>query len=509
MKTANRIWLKSILLILALTCFLIAGAQKKSQIKFEADNIEYDEKLGKKARRLLNNVVFEHKGVLMYCDSAYHYPEKNSLDAFSKVHVKQGDSLDLYCDFLTYDGEKELFTCHNNVVLDNKNIHLTSQHLVYDRTKNFGFYNTGGTILNREDQSVLTSIIGYYYTKVDEFYFKEDVVYKHPEFLIESDTLLYKSEIKKTIFLGPTYIHADSNLIYCESGFFNSLDGLSEYHKNAYIFSETRQIYGDSIFYDSNISFGRIKGDARILDTAENISVSGQLAWIYEDRDSAVVTQETELQQYFETDTLFMHADTFKVFENKIDSARFLLAFWHVRFFKSDLQGKCDSMVYSFSDSAIKMFRDPVIWSAENQITGSYIQLNNSNGKIHSMDINKDAFVVSFVDSTKFNQIRGKDMKGYFKDNDLDRIFVVGNGQTIYYPLDEEDKFIGVNRGESSNLRINLVNNEIDKIAYINDGVSTFYPLNELSAEELRLRGFKWRERQRPMSREDIFTWVD
>jgi len=501
--------LKPLILVLVIYALNPVLAQKKSKIKFEADKIEFDEGLGKKARRLLHNVVFKHKGVIMYCDSAYHYLDKNSLDAFGRVHIKDGDSLDLYSDFLHYDGDDQLFQCQKNVVLDNKSIHLTTDFLFYDRSKNLGYYLNGGVIENKDDHSILKSERGYYYTKIDEFYFKQDVTYDHPDFRIEADTLLYNAEIKKTTFLGPTYIHADSNLIYCESGFFNSFTKKSEYHQNAYILSETRDIRGDSIFYDTEANYGRIVGNANILDTTENILVKGQLAWIYQDRDSAVVTVETELQQFFDEDTLFLHADTFKIYEDKGKDAQFLEAFWHVRFFKSDLQGKCDSMVYSFSDSAIKMYFDPILWSGENQITGNYIQLNTANGQMHSMEIDKNSFIVSMVDFEKYNQIRGKQMTGYFKDNALDIIYVTGNGQSVYYALDDEDKFVGVNRGESSDLKIKLIDNAIDEIAYINDGNATFFPMGELTPLELSLKGFSWREYIRPKNREDIFVWIE
>jgi lipopolysaccharide export system protein LptA len=498
------------LVVLTAILFLpiFSFAQKKTKIKFEADNIEYDETLGKKARRLIDNVVFEHKGVFMYCDSAYQYPESNSLDAFGRVKIVQGDSMTLYTDSLNYNGDTEIFKCKNNVVLDNKDIHLETDYLIFNRGENFGYYLGGGEITNRSDQSLLVSEKGYYYTELDEFYFKKDVVYTHPEFIIKADTLKYNSEIKKTTFLGPTDIEADSNFIYCERGFFNSNTGKSEYHKNAYMTSESRIIKGDSIFYDTKENFGRILGNADILDTSEQISIRGEIALLYREKDSAVVTDMAELQQYLDEDTMFLHADTFKIFTTK-DSSRVLKAYRKIRFFKSDLQGQCDSMVYAFSDSAIMMYYDPILWSGENQITGEYVQLNMAGGRIHSMDINQDAFINSLVDSIRYNQIRGKDMTGYFKDNQIDLIDVVGNGQTIYYPKDDDDKFIGVNRGESSNLKIKLKNNEINRISYINDANSTFFPLYELSPNELRLRGFQWLIHKRPTKREDIFNWVD
>ncbi|MEQ9063171.1 MAG: OstA-like protein [Vicingaceae bacterium] len=501
-------WL--ILILLSGLSTAVIG-QGKTKIKFQADNIEYDEALGKKAKRLIGHVIFEHKGVIMYCDSAYQYPERNSLDAFGKVHIVQGDSLDMYCDSLHYDGESEIFNCKNNVVLDNKNIHLETDYLIYDRLKDLGYYLGGGEITNREDESILTSLRGYYYTQRDQFYFKKDVHYVHPEFEIFADTLLYNAEQKQTDFAGPTDIYADSSHIFCEDGFFNSKTKLSEYRINASIKTGSRVIGGDTIYYNSVNKFGRILGNVDILDTAEDIRVLGHWAVLFEDRDSAVVTDRSELQQIMDGDTLFLHADTFRVFSVRHDSVegRMLLAYHHIRFFKVDLQGKCDSLVYHFLDSAIKMYHDPILWSAENQITGKYIQLNTTSRGIETMDIEEDAFVNSLVDSIRFNQIRGKRMTGYFIKSQLDKIHVVGNGQTIYYAQDKEDKYIGVNRGESSDLIIKMKESEVNQISYINDANATFFPMDELKPEELRLKGFRWRIKLRPVSREDIFNWVD
>ena len=165
----GRIKLVTFIVSALLLISLNSMAQKKAKIQFEADNIEYDESLGKKAKRLIGNVVFKHKGVFMYCDSAYQYPLDNSLDAFGRVHLEQGDSLDLYCDSLHYQGQSQIFNCRKNVVLDNKDIHLTTDYLIYDRAKDFGYYLNGGKIINRKDQSTLTSQHGYYYTMTDDF----------------------------------------------------------------------------------------------------------------------------------------------------------------------------------------------------------------------------------------------------------------------------------------------------------------------------------------------------
>lgn len=480
---------------------------QKTKIKFKADNIEYDESLGTKAKRLIGNVVFEHKGATMYCDSAYQYPVSNSLDAFSNIRIFQGDSIELYGDSLHYDGDEQEFTVRYNVRMLSTNQELETDFLKYNRNTSTAIYYNGGKITNKEDSTVLTSVYGYYYTTSRDFYFKDSVRLTHPDYRVEADTLQYNTESKITYFHGPTRIFSDSNFIYCERGYYNSVTKKSAYHQNAYMVSGVQKISGDSIFFDALADYGEITGNAKISDTTQQLIVSGEKGIFYTEKDSALVTDSALLMQYDDTDTLFMHGDTMKIFKSDSTEFRKLLAYPRVRFYRKDLQGKCDSMVYAFSDSAIKMFKDPVIWSEENQLSGDYIQMNTAGGAMNTLVIDQRAFVTSMVDSLRFNQIRGKLMTGYFVDNDLERINVEGNGQTIYWGQDEEDKLIGVNRGESSNLRVLLKDNELNEIVFLNEPDAYFYPPLQFDPMELRLKGFSWLKEVRPTSRHDIFIW--
>ena len=270
--------------------------------------------------------------------------------------------------------------------------------------------------------------------------------------------------------------------------------------------SSKQKLMGDTLTYDRIKGYGEARGQISIIDTAENITVKGGLAKFYEQSDSAEVTKKALLVQPFEEDTLFMHAKLFRVFPNK-DGKRVMQAFYQVNLFKKDLQGSCDSIAYSFTDSTLKMFYEPILWSDQNQITGTIVNINMKDGKIDELFIPEDAFITSEVDTTRYNQIKGKQLTGTFFENKLKKVFIEGNGQTIYYGQDENNKFIGVNRAESSDLLIGLKENEIETITFVNDPDATLYPLNELKPDELLLGGFNWKIEFRPLKMSDVFIW--
>jgi hypothetical protein len=162
--------------------------------------------------------------------------------------------------------------------------------------------------------------------------------------------------------------------------------------------------------------------------------------------------------------------------------------------------------VYLESDSVFKLFREPVLWSEENQLTAEHINLHLANKKMHYIEMLASSFIASQQDSGRFDQIRGKNMTGYFVNNKLVRIEVKGNGQTIYYAKDQNE-LIGINRAESSDLTIYLKDSKINRINLILAPKATLYPPDGAAEVETILKGFLWLDKFRPVSKEDIFVW--
>jgi lipopolysaccharide export system protein LptA len=482
------------------------GLQSGRQIELlNANTIEFDKSLGNGAKRLIGNVRFKQNNAIMTCDSAYFY-EDNTVDAFSHIHINQGDTVHLYGDLLRYNGNEKMAHITNNVRLVDRNTVLVTKNIDYNTRDNIAYYVDGGKITNGPDN--LESTIGYYYANEKMFYFRRNVVVRNPKYVIKSDTLKYQTIIRQAYFLGPTTITSKENFIYCENGWYNTMTNKAQFQKNAYLKGKGQIIKGDSLFYDRNKSFGRAIRNVSIVDSARNVTLTGHYGEYYEKPEAALMTQHARLIKVdSKGDSLFAHADTLRMNLDTTGIHRRFYGYHGARFYKSDIQGICDSLSFSFIDSTFKMYGHPVLWSGENQITSDYIDMLTANNQMKEMHMKGVSMIVSKEDSVKFNQVKGRDMLGTFKDNELVRIDVTGNSQTVYYPKDGPE-IIGMNKAESSDLIIFLENRKVHKIRFITQPAATLYPLKDAPDADKFLRGFKWFGELRPVSANDIFREV-
>jgi len=490
------------LLLLSAVC--IAGmpllCQEPQKIEQQADFMEYDENIAGGAYRLINHVIFTHSGAVMFCDSAYLYPN-NSLDAFNNVHINQGDTVNLYGKFLHYDGNTRIAEIRNNVRLIGKNTSLTTSALDFDMGKSMGYYTVHADITS--DENELSSREGYYYSRQQTYYFRDSVVLRNPDYTIYSDTLHYHTNSKVANFFGPTEIIGDSSYIYCENGWYNTATNKSMLKDHALVRNKKQTIQGDSLYYERETGYGEGFSNIELLDEEQNVILRGNHAFINQNEDRALMTDSALFIYITGGDSVFVHADTLRALPDSAGN-RQLKAYYRVKLFKSNLQGVCDSLYYSTSDSILRLFTSPVLWSGVNQLSAQYIEIWTKNQQIDQLHMQRVAFIINQEDSSKFNQIKGKSMICFFKNNELSRIVANGNGQTVYYAKDK-DQLIGVNIAQSSDLVIFCKNNKPDVIRFITKPNAVLYPLNTAPKEELILKDFKWNEEIRPKSKQDIF----
>jgi lipopolysaccharide export system protein LptA len=455
----------------------------------------------------------------MYCDSAYLYRDENRLDAFNNIRIVQGDSLTLTGKMLMYDGNTKIARVFENVVMSDRKMTLHTERLDYDLSQEIAHYNDSAHIVDGEN--TLTSRLGYYYSKSHDLYFRKDVRLVNPKYTMNCDTLRYNTDSKTAFFLGPTRIRSADNIIYCENGWYNTVTQQSAFMDNSYLETKEQRLKGDSVHYNRNTGVGRVFGNVSITDTVNNIIITGEYGEHHEKTDSSWVTGKAMMTQVMDMDSMFLHGDTLMAIgpetpdtAKKSSGKKNLFAFHGVKIYKSDLQGVCDSLVYNYSDSTIRLFYDPVLWSGLNQLTADSIWMQTANSEITNIFLKNNAFItaradsdsVSVIDSTRFNQIRGKDMTGHLSGNSLYRIDVTGNGQTIYYAKNKKEKNFAVNRADCSDLVIYVEENKVKSITFLNEPDATLYPIRELSVRELRLKGFSWHEFLRPKSKADIFS---
>jgi lipopolysaccharide export system protein LptA len=483
---------------------VLSFSQKTTQIELiNANTLEYNKKLGEDVKRLIGSVVLKHDSTYLYCDSAYLHSESNSVDAFGHVRINSGTVV-ITGEVLNYDGDSRDAVLHRKVTMNDGNMTLTTEHLTYNTRTDIGNYTTGGKIVDPEN--VLTSTIGYYYAEKKQMFFKKNVVLVNPKYTVRSDTMVYYTETEVSHFYGPTTIVSKENFIYCENGWYDSKNDIAQFNKNAYFKNKEQKLSGDSLYYDRKKGFGQAFNNITAIDTTQKITIKGDYGEYREKEGITLVTKKAELIQTIDKDSLFLHADTLKSFTDTAGVGKRLYAYHHAKFFKTDLQGAADSIYYSFKDSVIYMYTHPMLWTDKNQLSGDTILIQLSHNQIKQMNLYSSSFIISRDDdSLRFNQVKGKNLVGHFVNNELNRIDVYGNGETVYYVRDDKTKLIGINKATAQNLLIYVKDKAIKTITFLSKPEANLYPEKDLSLNDVRLKDFKWEETNRPEDRYDIF----
>lgn len=488
------------------------ATQKKKQPKSKVYLIHSD-LLRKDARHpdaqvVVGNVVFRHDSVYMYCDSAYYYDKISSFEAFSNVRMEQGDTLSLYGDHLYYDGNSQIAEMRMNVRMENRTTTLLTDSLNYDRVFNLGYYFNGGTLM--DEQNVLTSDWGQYNPSTKQSVFNYDVELVNAQFTLTSDTLQYNTATKVANIVGPSDIWSDNNHIYSEKGTYNTFTGKALLLDRSILMNDGKQLTGDTLYYDRNNGLGEAFWNMELKDTINKNMMTGDYGYYNEKTKYAFATKRAVAIDYSQRDSLFLHADTLlmETFALDTDSMyREMRAFHKVRFYRVDLQGVADSLVFSSKDSCLTMYKDPILWNNNQQLLGEKVLMYMNDSTIDWAHIVNQALSVEALDSARYNQVTGKEMKAYFKNRQMYKTEVIGSVRVVYYPMDSDSTLIGMNVSETSKLDIYLVNQQLDKMVMSPKSNGTLYPMNQIPPGTDRLENFVWFDYIRPLNKEDIFNW--
>jgi lipopolysaccharide export system protein LptA len=495
------------LILLLLNIAVFSQEQGKTKIQYSGNSWEFSKDIYPDGPRILGNVVMNHDSAFLYCDSAYVNETENRVIAYGNVRIKLSDTLNLYSDSLRYSGDTKIANAYSHVrLIDNQTV-LTTDTLVYNRNTQIAQYDYWGKIVN--DKNSLVSHHGYYYTDKKEFFFKERVIMNNPDYNMYSDTLMYNTVTETSYFFGPSHIISKDKLdsIYCENGWYNTRLDVARFRNRARIYHEASFLTGDSMYYERRDGYGQVFRKALLVDTVQNILLMGNYGEMRRKKGFAFMTDSAMSVLVDKKDSLFMHADTVRATFDSTQKIRTVFCFYKVKFFRRDLQGMCDSLTYLSRDSAMTMYRDPVVWADSNQLSADSIVLTIHDGQADSLKLYSSAFIVSKDDTASFNQIKGRNVLAKFRNNELYKIKVIGNAQTIYYAREEDKSLIGINISMSSDMLVFLEKNQLKSITYITNPEAHLYPEKSVPANERKLKNFKWEEKRRPMKKDDIFVW--
>lgn len=479
-----------------------------------SDVLYFDQSIHRTAQFLVGNVRFRHDDVLMYCDSAMYYESTNSFDAFGNVRMVQGDTLTLTSDVLYYSGMDQLARARHNVVLTHRKTILYTDSLDYDRLYDLGYYFEGGRLIDEDNQ--LTSDWGEYSPATHQALFNYNVRMINPlppaesKVIIISDTLQYNTQTKIAHLVGPSNVDSGTSHCYTENGFYNTQSEDFYLLDRSILTDQGKVLVGDSVCWNKADSVGQAFFNAVYTDDVNKNMMTGNYCYYDDKTGYAMATDSAQLIDYSQGDTMYLHADTFKVFafNYRTDSVyRDMHAYNHVRGYRSDVQAVCDSMVYTGTDTCLTMYKDPVLWQRNQQIIGEEIKMFLNDSTIDSVQVLRQALTCERIDSVMYNQVAGQEIHSYFRDGKVYLTHVIRNTMVNYYPYDSDSLLIGMNHLESTELKMYM--DEQQKVDYIwapaSDG--TMYPLTLVPPKERYLEGFAWFDYMRPLNKDDIWVW--
>lgn len=486
--------------------FTLAFSQKTSKILIDhSDFADINENEMPNATLLTGNVRVSHDGVVMTCNKAYYFKDENYIKAFGEVEMVQGDTLYLNSKYAEYNGNVKKAFATGNVVMHSPESTMSTDTINFDRNSQEAFFTNYGTIINKNN--TLKSKAGKYFVKEKKYQFLTSVVLTNPEYTIKSNHLDYYTAQGDSYLKGPSTITGKDNFIYTENGYYNSKKNSGNFKKKSYIKYKDRLIEGDSLYYDRKKEFASGTNNVKITDSINKAIIKGHYGEVYKNKDSLYITKHASIRYKIENDSMFISAK--KIIVTRKTGERLVIGQKNVRFFKTDLSGKCDSIHSDQKVALTKLIGKPILWNFESQMTGDIMHLigNNKTEKLDSLKILNNTFIISKdTIGTGYNQIKGLNLYGKFKENKLYEADVVKNTEVVYFMRNDKNELIGINKNVSSRINMTMDDkSKVDTITFFDTVDGDIYPDKDLPENARKLRGFLWRGDERIKSKEEIY----
>lgn len=448
----------------------------KSKNYIESMNGSYDAKL--KKFKFYVNVRIKADSVIMKTDSVAYETNKALFTFLGKVHAWR-DSSYLRADNGWYNRENEQFNFYKNAYIYTKDQEVWADDIFYDRNKGFSILKNNIQIVDTSQSTMFFADSARYVSKPMSF-----TLYKDPSaayysveegkadtLFLRADTLKYYSKAFSEIDSATVAQAKERVELSAKDPFQTIVDAIESNKKRP----SSKKAVNNNVTQTSNSTKTDVKQEAAV-DTlsAKNL-----------DTLSAPIPKVDSVKKFSFSDTT---------------TIRFVQGFHNVKMHRSNIQGLCDSLVFSSLDSMARLYGKPILWNEENQFTADSMQFVVSGKSLTKAELLSSAYVISKEDSVHFNQIKSTDIIGYFKKNDIYRFDALG-GVSLMFFIEEDSVITTMNQKECRVMKGLIKDRKIQKIQYVQDVKSDAFPVYNLPINKQRLKGFNWSPEKRPKDR--------
>lgn len=472
----------------------------------------------------VGNVQIEQKGSILTADEVVLYSEENFAKAIGNTKLQNADGSVITAGEMEYDGNTQKGVARKNVVLTDPKQTIKTDVLYYDKLSSQAYFNTGGTISDSQGSVMYTKSATYFLdTKMIDFV--GNVKIDNAQYIIEGVNIKQNQNTKVAEFFGPTTITNRANpknRVYTERGTYRMETKEAFLNKNSKIFYNDKILTGDDMYFNQITGFGKATGNVKLDDPKERRYVKGGYGEIFEKKDSSMITKNPYAVKIMEKDTAYFAAEKIITYQrpDSLDiriKKSFLRAYRKARIYKSNAQGRADSIAFNETDGVMHMYTKPILWSGEKQVTGDKVEayFNTQNENIDSLKVIGNAFAISKVDSLnlkdEFNQVKGKFMTVYYQGNDIKEARVVGNAQSIAYVDDvnketKKPERIGITLSACGIIGALFEERALQIISCSIGATSDTYPMSKIEPSKRKFPDFNWNTKDRIRKWQDILV---
>lgn len=445
--------------------FTLISSAVNSQTLIEiinADEIYFNKNINAERQVLIGQVKAKHENRFLTCDSAYFYAKENKIEAFSNIHIWEGDDLNLFGEYLTYRGNEQVAEIQNKVRFQHHEMELTTVQIEYQFETQKGIYDSKALVTEKEKS-------------------------------LESNSGVYHSIEGKFDFYGQVVIESLNDKLYADTVFYWLNKEYAAFKSNGIIENDKFHVKAQKGWLDQKKGEAFLNGQIKITDL-ENLQVLyADTTSLFKEMNQSLSYGSPLLSIPLSEDTLYLTADT--LIQEKVANHHLIKAYPQVKFKTSEMLGSCDSISYNSSEERMYMYEAPVVWIDDFQLSADTLSMQLLDNTIEWALFDQNAFIASKVDSAAYNQIGGEDMTAHFSENELSNIEVLGNGESIYFITDEESKKPkSMNKIICSNMNILIKDRSIEQINFYEKPNAVLYPISQVQNSERQLKKFQWIE---------------
>lgn len=471
------------------------------------------------------------------------YNIKTKIGKYNKGGSLTADGTTVTSVVGNYNGYSQQAYFKDSVVVVNEKYTIESKELTYNMKSKVVKLLNESTIIT--ENSTIYTKTGTYDSKTSQANFTSRTTVESEDQIIIGNTMTYndKSGIGKA--KGDVYVIDAKNetKLTSKEVEYNKITGYGKATGNVVIENEGGKstLYADVSEYNKKTGYARAKGNVEFRDTVEKSTLLAGLLEYNEFSKFMLASLNPKLITINEKDTLYMRGDTmlsvrlrdtadmkmmalrdekkknilgytYKLLyadstykSEEKDEPKLIIANHHVKLFADSMQAVCDSIAYSQLDSTFRLYKNPVMWSKDQQCVADTIFIHTINNKLAEVNLRNNAFLISMTGyETLYDQVAGIFIDAFFENNEIYYVHVNQNAESIYYARDDDKAFIGANRADGAELKVYFVEKEVDHIVFVNEPKGNFFPIDKLQDSNKFLSAFKLHTDRKPKSKKEI-----